>query len=172
MPTETVQLGIEVGTTLVGLIPVIIGGLLTAAGGFIGAYVSHNLGRTSARENLKREKLEALVQLALQTMHWLDLYKNEHLFSGDKLTNPSPIYELEMISDLYFPELDIQKSRVSSTCINYSQWVLKGAKEKSQTNSISQELIDEYKPIFEELKHSVSALLKKASEIMNELNSS
>ena len=172
MPTESLQSGIDIGTAIVSVLSVIIGGLLTAVGGFIGAYVAHKLGRTSAQETLRREKLEALVKLAHQTMHWLDSYKNEYILDGEKLTIPCPIGELEMISDLYFPELNVQKFRVSLACVAYQKWVITGVQEKSQTGKISQEFKAEYSQIYKELLESVSALSKEAGEIMKELNRS
>ena len=166
------QSGVGIGDVLMGLLPVVVGGLLTAGGGFVGAYVSHRLSYRSSQNNLKREKLETLIQLAYQAMHWLDAFKNEYLFDGEKINAQSPISEMEMIADLYFPELRQEKGRVSLAAIEYSKWVLKGAQLKLQNGDFNQDYLNEYSGIYEELSNSVSALSERASEIMMRINSS
>lgn len=159
------------GATIADLAPVIVGGVLTAFGAFTVAFVSHKLGRKTEKEKLKREKLEALVTLAHQTLHWYESYRNHYLFDAEVLSSQSPVDGLAMMSDLYFPELKTHVARVAGASANYVQWVVK-SKVRSLNRSLpGNDLItDDFGPVFEELHSSVSDLSVKAGEIMRELN--
>ena len=164
-PTEIAESGIAIGATLIELAPVIIGGLLTAMGGFVGVYVTHRLSQSSAWRKLRAEKLERLALLVCQTMNQPSFFDREH-FDG------TPTDEMWAISSMYFPELEEQTHRVRVAFLRYMQQTLDMRKEQLDTGAISHNSTGDLPLLYAELVESVSAFLKKASEVMCALNRS
>lgn len=170
MAVEEAQSSLTLAGVLLNTLPVVIGGLLTAGGGFLGAFVSYRLGKKKTKVELKRQKIEQLVGAAYRAMHWLDLDKNVKLFGYQSDLNAPPISEVEMLGTLYVPELKYEVARLSLVVAEYSQWIVKGQEEKLHKSKISDETVKAYKPIYTELTRAVGALAEKAAELTQQLD--
>lgn len=152
----------------IGLVPVIIGGLLTAIGGFAGVYITHLLSSIDAKKKLKREKLESLVHSAFQTMYWLDENRKKTLFSEVKDIGPPPIFEVELIIKLYIPELKTESIKLSLAEADYRVLLAKWRQKQLSGESL-QGFVEEYQSIYLSLNNAVSELINKAEVVAGEI---
>ena len=125
---------------------------------------------TSDKEQNTEAKLESLATLAYDTIHWLERHRQECLFVGPQLLDPSPISKLEMTAQLYFPELKDKVFRISSAEVKYREWVIRSQKEIQETGPISETLIDDYSQIYQELHKSVFAVAEAAGDLIRGFN--
>ncbi len=148
---------------------VIIGGLIAAGTGIIGSFISYGLDRKSSALNLKREKLEQLLVAAHESKQWLSEKKNTDLFDETKDIGESPLYRVEVISRLYFPEMDADVLNFSQAHGNYEMWIIGGQQEKLSKKKITAEHLEKRGPIYKELLLTLLILTDKASHIMSEI---
>ena len=148
---------------------VIIGGFIAAITGFIGAFISYWLGRKSSALNLKREKLEQLLVAAHESDQWLDKRASADLFDETTDVGESPLYRVEVISRLYFPEMDADVLNFSQAHRNYVLWILDGMQEKRSKKKITAGHMEKHRPVYDELLRTLSILTDKASHIMSEI---
>jgi len=167
---ESAQIGMSLGSAILNLAPVVVGGLLATLGGVLGAVVLHKLERKTSNTRLKREKLEQLVDASYRVESWLNERMSVDLFDHENDPGTSPMSEVEMISRLYFPELREDVIHLSMVSIRYRQWIIEGQKMKSKNKVIADDHMKKYKSIYEELSRSISSLVDKASDIMDEIN--
>lgn len=101
---------------LIPLLSVLLGGALTAGGGFVGQFFTHRwtqereegkLAKEGAREaeKVRRERIEALVKAVYEHGHWLDDRKQKMIFEKADHNAPSPLSEARMLQELHFPDL-------------------------------------------------------------------
>jgi len=100
-------------STIVDMLPVVIGGGLAIFGGVIGQFITHK----RSRKTLYREKAEQLVQSLYDHKQWLTDKQNTRLFRQENHDVPSPLNEVQMIQKLYFPMMkdEIHDIFVSTT---------------------------------------------------------
>lgn len=120
----------------VSLLPVVVGGLLTMAGGVIGSGVTVVLKLVESRNDRKKrraEKFEALVELVYEHDHWLENKRNALIRGGEVKIYVSPIAKIEAISAVYFPGFNEAVSKLAKTTIDFEVWILAAAlKERDQ----------------------------------------
>jgi hypothetical protein len=88
------------------LVPVIVGGLLTVAGGLIGSGITLAVKWfESSQEKKKRraEKFEEFVRLLFEHRQWLDTMESRVVFGKDEREGLSPLARAEAICSVYFP---------------------------------------------------------------------
>ena len=171
MALEETQVSNTLVSVLLNMLPVIIGGLLTAVGGFMASVILHRLSKKTSRINLKREKLEQLIRAVYAMKNWLEEKENMDLFDKTKDLGESPMSDIKTISNLYIPELKKEVNKFSMAVIDYRKWILDGRKKKL-SNQLTSEYTKTLEPIYSNLLVTMLALTNKASDIMKEINKS
>ena len=75
-------------------------------------------------KTLRRIKLEEIFSAAYDVRHWLDQDMDARFFNGNKPSEKSPIWRLELISRLYFPELTSETQKLGLVHYQYTQWMI------------------------------------------------
>jgi len=153
---------------IVGLLPVVVGGLIGAGSVYFGSYITHRLEQKSMKKDFKRMKLELLVTRAHQTMQWLDDYKDELLLGGNKAKGEEFYNEFQMLSALYFPELSNECVIFELKILEFKQWALDGKKILLKGEPISAEFTAQFTPVYARLSNALTVLRKKAASIIQD----
>jgi len=169
---ESAQMGVSLGSTILNLVPVTVGGLLATLGGVVGSIVFHKMERKTSNMRLKREKLEQLVDASYRVKFWLEEKKGADLFGHEKNLGMFPISEVEMISRLYFPELREDVRQLSLASISYQKWITEGRIKMLKNEEIGDDYKEGFDPIYEGLLLSISSLVDKSSDLMNKISGS
>ena len=82
------------------LVPVMVGGGLTIAGGFLSQFVLQRTKDAADRKQKRTDKLEELVSAVYDYDHWLNTTK--HSFEGE--VTMSLFVKILAIPDIYFPD--------------------------------------------------------------------
>ena len=86
--------------------------------------ISHADWSTREWKSLRRTKLEELLTTVYDVRHWLDVDMNVRFFNEKKTEAKSPIWKLEVVSRLYFPELHEETRELSLVYTQYTHWML------------------------------------------------
>ena len=86
-------------------IPVVVGGLLAVAGGFVSQFLVHRLTDQRDRVRLRRERLESLVKAVYAHGQWLAEKQTKMIFRNEDHDSHNPLDEARMLQSLHFPEL-------------------------------------------------------------------
>jgi len=169
---DDAQTGLTLGPAILNLVPVVVGGLLATLGVVAGAIVVHKLERKTSDARLKREKLEQLVDASYRVESWLNERMSVDLSGHERDIGILPISEVEMISRLYFPELQKEVYRLSVASASYQKWIAEGRVNVLRNKAITDEHKEKFNPIYTEMLQSISALVDGASDVMKEINGS
>lgn len=101
----------------------------TQAAEAVKAAISHADWSVREWQSLRRTKLEELLTTVYDVRHWLDVDMNVRFFNEAKTERKSPIWKLEVVSRLYFPELRVETQQLSLVYTQYMHWML-GVQEK------------------------------------------
>lgn len=102
---------------LVKYLPIVVGGLLAAGGGWFGQFLTHSYSAKRERNKLLRDKAERLCTRLTDMSEWLQARRNKYLYSLEDHDTPSPLSEVRTLQKLYFPTLKKQIDDVSSETI-------------------------------------------------------
>jgi hypothetical protein len=86
--------------------------------------IAHSDWTTREWKTLRRVKLEELVTTLYAVKQWLDKDMNVRFFNEPKDSEASPLWKLELISYLYFPELVVETLAFRLVYWNYTQWII------------------------------------------------
>jgi hypothetical protein len=138
-------------STLVELIPVIVGGAIAIAGGLIGPPVLHLLERHTAKERKRAEKFEELVTTLHEHSHWLDSLKGFRVFGREGQEPPSPMAKIRTICTVYFPQFDTTMSELEIQSRGFEMWMLDAGLKRLQGGKVSEMktgMAETYNPYF------------------------
>jgi hypothetical protein len=161
MSTEITLIG-----SLVGLLPVLVGGLIATSGAFIGAHLTNQLNQRSADKKLKREKLEQIVKSAQGAAHWLDELKNSTLFNSSTPEGISPLTDVECLAKLYFPELNKVVIGLSLAYSDLNCFIIETKKYQLANNgAFPKDFLGKYKSIYPKLSSELNELIEECGNI-------
>jgi hypothetical protein len=112
------------------LLPVIVGGLIGLAGGFVGPWFLQKAKDASDREKHRAEKFEELVQTVYEHRFWLNSVKNIRVFGEARDEPPSPFAKLESIAMVYFPQFLPSITELDRLSDAYEIWMHEAAKKR------------------------------------------
>jgi hypothetical protein len=101
----------------------------TTAAEQIKTTIAHVDWTTKEWKTLRRIKLEELVTTVYAVSHWLEKTRGVCLFNRAEDSDVSPIWKLELIARLYFPELASESAALKQVYYGYNIWML-GAQQK------------------------------------------
>jgi hypothetical protein len=158
-----------IGSVLLNLVPVIIGGLLATGGAFAGAFLTHRFNQKASKDKIKREKLEQLANAAYRTIHWLDEHKDVNLFKKSKEIGSSPIFEVEYLSKLYIPELRKEVAKVSVSSAEMVSFIVSCKLFVHENGSFPTDFVEKYSPLYGNLLSATQELIERATIVAGEL---
>ena len=109
--------------TLVGLLPVVVGGFLAVLGGVLGAVIAHQLSASRELRVHEREKLERIATIAFEYSAWLERRSSAMLFQRVDFREEAPTDELLMLVNLYFPSLRSEMTAVLEAGLECQKWI-------------------------------------------------
>ena len=122
---------------------------------------------------LRRIKLEELMTAMHSATHWLDQEIDARFFDEPMPSDASPIWKVEVLPNLYFPELLPEANAFQYMFSQYRSWVIEVHAELSrwgQDVAKRQAVFDAQLPKMKEMRpkllQSVGALTNSASKLM------
>jgi hypothetical protein len=156
----------EIIAVLVGLVPVLLGGLLTTAGALVGPVFLHRVQRDDENRKKRREKFEELVGALYEFHHWLNKSKQIYVYGEEGNEGPSPFAKMWAISTIYFPQFSDAISELDTVSDQYELWMRKAAikrleKKIGELNDGFREVYDPYFKKFLALQSKMQEYAKK-----------
>ena len=110
------------------LIAVIVGGLLTLAGGWLGPWLLQKQRDAAEWKKRRAEKYEELIAVMYEHQQWLRKAEDRVVFRGDEHEGISPMGRAEAICAVYFPEFTDQLNELERKSARYRLWMFEGRK--------------------------------------------
>lgn len=110
----------KLGLALVAILPTIVGGVLAFSGTYFSSYKSTN----EKRREEKMKKLDELCDLATGLERFETRYRMEQWIHGESNTLSDPLYRMQSLVGLYFPEMKSQMSKLIQESRTLRSWVL------------------------------------------------
>jgi hypothetical protein len=151
------------------LLPVIVGGMLTIAGGLIGTGATLLTNWRQARIDMVKQraaKFEELVCSVYDLDDWLDARQDILIYGSTEKSGPSPVARMEAIGAVYFPSFLSRIAALKATTIPYHLWMAEAAQRKKQGNlaRVDDGLMDAYKPYLNARDALLDALMEHGSK--------
>jgi hypothetical protein len=125
---------------------------------------------------LRRTKLEELMTAMHQATHWLDKEMDARFFDEPMPTDLSPIWKVEVLSTLYFPEIQSESNAFGLEFSKYRSWVVNVHADllAAQQDAVHRRLVfNKRLPEMKEMRPKVLAsaqlLTQSASKLMREV---
>lgn len=124
-------------------------------------------------QTLRRVKLEELLTAMHTATHHLDTEMNARFFDGATPTEASPIWKVEALSSLYFPELLTEANGFSHMLAQYRSWVIdvqaqlsSAGNDASRRQAVFDVRLPEMRNLQPKLLSSAQSLTVSASKLM------
>ncbi len=124
-------------------------------------------------QTLRRVKLEELLTAMHSATHHLDTEQNARFFDEGLPTEASPIWKVEALSSLYFPELAADASAFSLMFSEYRSWVIDiqaqlstAGNDLGRRQTVFNDRLPEMKDLRPKLIASAQLLTASASRLM------
>jgi hypothetical protein len=148
------------------LVPVLIGGLLTLAGGFFGPLFLQERKDKAEKKKHRSEKFEELVTAVYEFDTWLDNLESIRAHGKVAEIGISPFAKLEAISAVHFPMFMKKIEELSMAAKHYQEWMATtGYNRVSGQGLITNDgLIEVYNPYLDGRNGLLDELRKYAVE--------
>jgi hypothetical protein len=149
------------------LVPVLIGGLLTLAGGFIGPLFLQRQKDHVEERKRRADKFEELVAAVYEFDHWIENCKQRGMFGAKDIPAVvSPFAKVQSISSVYFPRFDDAIKELDIATSKYRIWMTAAGMKRltGKMSEINEGFNDAYMPYVEKREGLLIALKKFAGE--------
>ncbi len=143
-----------------------VGAVTAALSLILGGWVFFRLLEHRERRRLRQEQLAALVSLAYETEQWLRRLRSAELMNGPPLEEPSPMSRVNMIADLFVPELKAEVKRLNTAAVAYETWLEQAVGEKRSQRSVSQATLERYAEVQRAVLERVKEVARKAESLV------
>jgi hypothetical protein len=127
-------------------------------------------------KTLRRVKLEELVTAAYAARQWLDKDMHARFLNEPKDSDASPIWRMEVISNLYFPELIVETHALHLAYYDYATCILDvhtklsiAGTDIAKREAVWDAAMPELKAQHQKLRDSTAALGLRAPAVMKEI---
>ena len=149
------------------LLPVIVGGVLTIAGGIVGSGATLLISwrQTSLdRQKRRAEKFEQLVTSVYEFDHWLDTKQDRLVHGNETKLEVSPFSKIEGLSAVYFPSFLPKIAYLKTTAIVFENWMAGAGMRRirGELQHVNDNLREAYDPYIEARAALLSALTEYA----------
>ncbi|MGH9958293.1 MAG: hypothetical protein ACREBC_14365 [Pyrinomonadaceae bacterium] len=138
--------------------------------------IAHTDWTTKEWKTLRRVKLEELVGTVYALRVWLDKEMNIRFFEKNAESEVCPVWKLELISNLYFAELNIEIRTLILVHWRYDAWMfdvkrrlLAAGNNLGERQAIFDSVSSEMEPHREHLIAAIAAIEAKAPAVMKEI---
>lgn len=130
------------------LVPVLIGGLLTLAGGFIGPFFLQKQKDAAEHKKRRADKFEELVAAVYDFDHWVDCNRLRSVHGESLPETVSPFAKVQSISSVYFPKFDTAIGELNEASTEYFLWMANAGQKRILKNfdNLTDGFLDVYKP--------------------------
>jgi hypothetical protein len=147
------------------LVPVLVGGLLTLAGGFIGPLLLQERKDRAEKKKHRAEKFEELVAAVYEHNHWLELSRNVRVFGTVAELPVSPFAKVQAVSNVYFPELVDTLLELDRKSTLLEVWISNAAvKRIAKNDNFTEGYMDAYSPYSTKLNSVLGELREFAKK--------
>lgn len=141
------------------LLAVLLGGLLSLAGGWL----QHSWQSKAGKKQKEKEKFEELMLALFEHERWLEIAYQVRV-RGRELSLPTnPIAKVSAIASAYFPRLHFDVTRFKAAANSYDDWMLDFAERQSLRKTLGPPTLDGYAQRYE-------AYLKAFNDLRSRLN--
>jgi len=149
------------------LVPVLIGGLLTLAGGFFGPLFLQERKAEAEKKKHRAEKFEELVTAVYEFDTWLDNLESIRTHGKVGEIGISPFAKLEAISAVHFPMFMQKIEELSLVAKNYQAWMATAGYNRVSSQGLvtNDGLIEVYEPYLGRRNELLDELRKYAVKI-------
>jgi hypothetical protein len=154
------------GSQMVDMWAILLGGALAIAGGVIGPTIVHRLQAKEREHRLRAEKLEQLAASVLESQVWLDDKRDDKLFGKDIRPGVSPITRAYAIATIYFPELVNTVNELQQAAQSHVQWIAQTALKQVEGEEVQfppADLHANYKKYMDKLQDTITEINRTAS---------
>jgi hypothetical protein len=122
-----VKADLRVSSLAATLIPVVVGGLIAFAGGWLGPWLLE--GRKEAAEKRQRriQKFEELVAAIYEFDYWIETLRKVQAYGEALPMEVSPFGKIEAIAAVYFPRFMERITPLDKAARDYRAWMTKAA---------------------------------------------
>src|SRR5262245_26878658 len=117
-------------TMLTSLAPVVVGGVLAFAGGFVAQWWSQKLQAEAENRRRRAAKFEELMLALYEFEHWLDEARNHRVIGMGESPPMSPFAKVRAICSLYFPQFSDRINELGLAADDFEMWMFKAAKKR------------------------------------------
>jgi hypothetical protein len=108
---------------LATLAPVIVGGVIGLAGGWLGPWFLERRKEKAEKKKLRAQKFEELVGAVVEHYHWITAKQFLLIAGQGREPNLSPMIKIEAITSTYFPEFTMSVRKLDSASNEYESWI-------------------------------------------------
>ncbi|APR05841.1 hypothetical protein [Thauera chlorobenzoica] len=138
--------------------------------------IAHSDWTTREWKTLRRVKLEELMEAVYATREWLSKELNSRLFGQTQSSGASPVWKVQLVSRLYFPEMAREIQALALFYWTYTHWltqvqqkVLAAQSDIAAHAAVLDEAMDTIKTHEEQLVALVADIEAKAPAVMKEI---
>ena len=152
---------------LIQLVPIAAGAAIALAGGGIKYWVDQR----NRRRQTRRERLERLLQVALDLKEWTDHIDDRYIFGTREDRISSPMEELTVLGALYFQDLEDDIRLVTVAAMNYKQVAHELARERlAAGNAIPADASARTRQSYDRLLVAIESLKARVKELAKEIS--
>jgi hypothetical protein len=105
------------------LIPVVVGGTIGLAGGWLGPWFLERRKEKAEKKKLRAQKFEELVGAVVEHYHWITAKQFLVIAGQGSEPNLSPMIKIEAITSTYFSEFIMFVRKLDSASNEYEKWI-------------------------------------------------
>jgi hypothetical protein len=105
------------------LLPVIVGGVIGLAGGWLGPWFLERRKEKAEKKRLRAQKFEELVGAVVEHYHWITTKQFLVIAGQGSEPNLSPMIKIEAITSTYFPDFTTLVRKLDSASNEYERWI-------------------------------------------------
>lgn len=150
------------GSTFWTLVWVVVGGLLTMAGGWFVEWRKQAVEKKRQRV----QKFEELIAAVYELDHWMHSTRNVTAFGDNIVLGPSPFAKVHAIAAAHFPQFNKSISQLNTQIQNYLLWMAQAGEKRllgdlANLNAGRQEVSGRYQKKLDELLHALTVFAER-----------
>jgi hypothetical protein len=125
------------------LIPVIVGGLIGLAGGWLGPWLLEGRKEATEKKRMRAQKFEEMVAAIFEFDYWIKNLRKTEAYGYKLPAAVSPFAKIEAISAVYFPNFAERIVILETSAARYRAWMTDaGTARVTMAQQTGKELID------------------------------
>ena len=139
--------------------------------------ISHEDWSIREFKTIRRAKLEELMVALYEAHHWLEKERGSSLFAENGNETPDPMYRVNIIAGLYFPELKAEILVFQSAFLAYQSWLVESKglllplklTDPAKYTATLPSVVANFPNVYQPLLTATTAVEDSARKIMREI---